>query len=250
MDTKKTLDKISNEYQKILRNNLVGIYVHGSIAFGCFNPNKSDIDFIVVVDESPSLEEKIALINVLLKLSSESPANGFEMSVVLLDSCQNFAYPTPFVLHYSKLHMQQCLADITSYSEMMNGTDKDLAAHFTVIKNVGLTLFGKPIDDVFGVVPENDYVDSIRFDIANAENEIFERPVYIILNLCRVYAYKHDRLILSKEQGGMWGIQNLDHRYSPIISTALRNYKKNEECAFDVELLKEFSRYMSKLIFN
>jgi streptomycin 3"-adenylyltransferase len=40
---------IKQEYQTILGDNLVGIYVHGSIAFGCFHEEKSDIDFIAVI---------------------------------------------------------------------------------------------------------------------------------------------------------------------------------------------------------
>ena len=43
------LSIISKEYQDILGDNLCGIYLHGSLAFGCFNWAKSDIDFLVVV---------------------------------------------------------------------------------------------------------------------------------------------------------------------------------------------------------
>ena len=31
------IKEIVREYKNILRDNLVGIYVHGSIAFNCFN---------------------------------------------------------------------------------------------------------------------------------------------------------------------------------------------------------------------
>ena len=60
------LEQIKTSYQEILKDNLTGIYVHGSIAFGCFNWEKSDIDFLVVVKHAPSLQEKKALIRVLL----------------------------------------------------------------------------------------------------------------------------------------------------------------------------------------
>ena len=33
---------------EILQDNLVGVYLHGSSVMGCFNPEKSDIDLIVV----------------------------------------------------------------------------------------------------------------------------------------------------------------------------------------------------------
>ena len=107
MECEKILYKIINEYKKVLGNNLVGIYLHGSLAFGCFNPNKSDIDFIVVVHNAPTVEEKEQLIETLLHLSKEAPAKGYEMSVVLSDFCKHFIYPTPFELHYSIAHLQR-----------------------------------------------------------------------------------------------------------------------------------------------
>jgi streptomycin 3"-adenylyltransferase len=40
MNPSEILSVISREYQLILGENLCGIYVHGSLAFGCFNWNK------------------------------------------------------------------------------------------------------------------------------------------------------------------------------------------------------------------
>lgn len=39
------LNRIKISYQNILKDGLVGIYVHGSIAFECFHWDQSDIDF-------------------------------------------------------------------------------------------------------------------------------------------------------------------------------------------------------------
>lgn len=43
------LDKIVNQSRKIFGDELIGIYLHGSMAMGCFNPDKSDIDLIFVI---------------------------------------------------------------------------------------------------------------------------------------------------------------------------------------------------------
>ena len=76
----------------------------------------------------------------------------------------------------------------------MKGIDKDLAAHVTIVYHKGKTLYGKEIKEVFSEVRKQDYLDSIWFDIENAEEEIVNNPVYFILNLCRVLAYKEDGL--------------------------------------------------------
>lgn len=245
------LRKIANEYQDILRDNLVGIYVHGSIAFGCFNPIKSDIDFIVVVESTPTIEEKEALIKTILDLSVDAPKKGFEMSLVLSSVCKDFIYPTPFELHYSITHLQRCKDNLREYCTSMNGIDKDLAAHFTVINNVGYTLIGKQIPEVFGDVPKEDYLDSIKADVENSQEEVLDNPIYIILNLCRVLAYKNNDLVLSKEQGGLWGIDNLPKQYRVLVSKALNNYTSEVlEEGFDKEQSLNFCNYMIEKIFT
>lgn len=93
------LDNIVITYHTILQQNLVGIYLHGSLAMRCFNSNSSDIDFLVVVKEKPTSNEMRELVNVLLNLSQNGPQKGFEMSVLLEDDVKCFKHPTYFVLH-------------------------------------------------------------------------------------------------------------------------------------------------------
>ncbi len=242
-DYEKLLHIIADEYKQVLGNNLVGIYVHGSISFGCFNPYKSDIDFIVVVEKILNLNHKIKLIQCLLKLEKDAPSKGFEMSVVLAENCKNFVYPTPFELHYSIFHHQNCLDNIEFYCENMNGTDEDLAAHFTVIKEVGYTLIGEPIQEIFGDIPKQYYLDSIQKDVENAGVDVVQNPVYFVLNLCRVYAYKKDSLILSKEQGANWGICNLSEQYASLLKEAMECYRTDKEMLYS-EHVADFCKYM------
>ena len=53
------LHKFVSSSKEILGYNLTGIYLHGSAVMGCFNPEKSDLDLIVVVkDEIPEDEKR------------------------------------------------------------------------------------------------------------------------------------------------------------------------------------------------
>lgn len=245
------LEQIKTTCMDKFSTNLAGIYVHGSLAFGCFNWDKSDIDFIIVTRQPPSLSEKETLIKDFLKIDRACPPKGLEMSVVLEEYCRNFHYPTPFELHFSNAHKQACYDDLSGYCAHMNGTDRDLAAHFTVIKHCGIPLYGEPADTVFGTVPKENYLDSIKNDIKHASDEIAEDPIYIILNLCRVLAYIKDSAVLSKQQGADWGLPRLPARYAELIRRAERSYSGIEPFAADGgnELLKDFSRYMLGEIF-
>src|SRR5450432_2948727 len=96
------LTQIVDKFRRLLRENLIGIYLHGSLAMGGFNPQTSDIDFIVVVNEKLETEVKRTIIAFILELAKDAPKKGLEFSVVLLDTTQHFIYPTPFELHYSQ----------------------------------------------------------------------------------------------------------------------------------------------------
>lgn len=244
------LNKIRDSYHNILGHELTGIYVHGSIAFGCFNWENSDIDFLVVAHEPLSLEQKQAMINVLLDMEDICPKKGVEMSVVQEKDCKPFVYPTPYELHYSVSHRGRCRRDLQEYCRNMNGVDKDLAAHTMVTKQVGFALCGKPIDEVFGEVSSAAYLDSIKYDVENAAADIKENPVYIILNLCRVLAYQRENVVISKRDGGVWGIKNLPLKYHELIRSAMEAYAADTVYQGNQQLEEEFAADMCERIFS
>ena len=46
------LDELLSGVKTVLGSRLVGLYIHGSLASGEFNPQTSDIDFLVVTRSS------------------------------------------------------------------------------------------------------------------------------------------------------------------------------------------------------
>lgn len=224
MNERLLVQRVCDAYRRILGEKLVGFYLHGSMAFGCFTWATGDIDFLAVVDAPLTQPEKEALIRVLLDMDAVAPPKGFEMSVVLRSVCEPFQYPTPYELHFSNAHKSRAAADLPAYCRDMHGADPDLAAHFTVIRHAGETLFGADIAEVFGEVPRAAYVDSILGDVGEAAQEILANPVYITLNLCRVLAYLQCGLVASKRQGGEWGMAHLPEEYHPLLQNALDAY--------------------------
>ena len=242
------IDKIVNMSKQIFREELTGIYLHGSMAMGCFHPNKSDIDLILVIENAITDEQKINFMNEIVKLNAMAPKKGIELSIVKKSYCKEFLYPTPYELHFSNMHLQWFIDNPTEYVAKMKGTDKDLAAHFMIINHCGITLYGEEISALFAEVPKADYIDSIWYDIKGAEEEILEDPIYIILNLCRAIAFLQDDLVTSKEQGGRWGIQNLEPQYQGLILEALKCYASDEEMVVRNKQAQGFAKYMLKKI--
>ena len=236
--------RFANRTADILKGKLAGVYLHGSAAMGCWQPKKSDLDFLVVTNENLTDAEKREYMDMILELDADGPAKGIEMSIVTRDVCDPFVYPTPFILHYSRMHTAWYRRDPEDYIRKMNGTDRDLAAHITVIRDRGIRLYGLPVSEVFGEVPEDDYVDSILGDVSGAENEITDNPLYMILNLTRVLGYLREKKILSKKEGGTWGLEQLPERYRPLVRSALDEYESGTAGRYDPAVAREYAVYM------
>lgn len=238
------LKSFVTQSQKILGDNLIGIYLHGSAVMGCYNEKKSDIDLLVVVKETIPDNIKHRFLDMVVELNTYAPPKGIELSIVKREVCDPFVYPTPFELHFSVAHLEWYKADPFDYIDKMKGTDKDLAAHFTIINHRGKCLYGSDIKDVFGAVSKEDYFDSIWSDVEDAETEIMNDPPYVILNLCRVLAYKKEELILSKQEGGQWGICNVPEKYHALIVQALDEYLSDKSSEWDENIAHEYAAYM------
>lgn len=242
------LDRFVQQNRAILGDNLIGIYLHGSAAMGCFHCKKSDIDLLIVIKQEISKERKQQYMDMVIDLNKQAPAKGLELSVVKIEVCHPFVYPTPFELHFSNSHLNWYISNPKDYIAKMKGTDKDLAAHVTILYHRGKTLYGKEIKEVFSEPSKADYFDSIWFDIKNAEEEIIENPMYMTLNLCRVLTYKKENFILSKQEGGEWGLVNIPKQYSDLISDAITEYQTGGSMQFDESLAKEYATYMLEQI--
>ena len=85
-------------------------------------------------------------------------------------------------------------------------------------------------------------------EIAGAEEEITENPMYLILNLARVLAYLKEKRILSKQEGGIWGLENLPEEYRPLIAAALREYGDGADVSYDPDLARRYAAYILRQI--
>lgn len=104
--------------------------------------------------------------------------------------------------------------------------------------------------EIFADVPVQDYIDSIWNDIADAEEEITDNPMYLILNLARVLAYLKDGLVLSKKEGGEWGINHIPEMYHGLMQDAMREYADGVDITYEINLAKDYAGYMVEQITN
>lgn len=212
--------------RECFKEKLTGVYLHGSMAMGCFRPEISDIDLLVVVEQNPCDEEKLAFMERVVALNNDAPAKGIEMSVLPRCACKPFLYPTPFLLHFSPMHLAWFQSDPMGYVQDMQGEDPDIAAHVTVLRHYGIVLCGAPIEQVFGEVSLEAYLSSILYDVEEARETMAAHPVSTILNLCRVLAFVCDDVCLSKADAGRWALSAASVTIPDVelVATAANKY--------------------------
>ncbi len=248
-EIKKLMTKINNWIKDILKEKYVGIYFHGSLRLGSYNPNKSDLDFIIVINYKIDFETKKRICDRMLENRALFPKKGFEFSVVLEKYCHDFIYPTPYELHMSEAWIEKYQADITSVINDNYKTDNDLASHFNVINIPNKDMdFGKPSQDVFAIVPKEYVFKSNWNDIKDSEAEFAKNPTYTILNICRFYAFIKDNLTLSKYEGGKWALKNLDLDSKDIIELAIHDYTTEKNVNYNYQKLYNFIHKSMKML--
>ena len=220
--------------------NLVGIYVHGSLAFGCFHWLTSDIDFLCVVKRPLALEEKVAFVELMEELSDDAPPKGFECSVLLEEVAKAMPYPAPFEVHFSNVWREAIRQDARNYCEEERPGDPDLTTHVLSLRHSCIAVHGPQVLRVFGPVKRDDCLMAMFQDSEGVLDKLRADPVYTVLNLCRALAFKEDGMVLSKPEGGSWALANLRPKYQSVIQAAVNAYNDGREMYYDFDIARDF----------
>jgi predicted nucleotidyltransferase len=222
------VDAVAGVFRDELGAALVGVYLHGSLATGCYRRPKSDVDLLVVARDPLSDEVRGRIARWLLALADARPTVGYlELSVVLERHARHFVHPLPYELHFND-HLGDAVRAGT-YRHPPDARDPDLTAHVTVARARGVALAGPPPAEVFGPVPWDDFVWGVLDDFAwiVEGDHVLESPFYAVLNACRVLQLleEGEGTIANKEEGGLWALAHLPPEHRPVVEAALACYR-------------------------
>ena len=213
--------KFLSEVKTILGNRLVGMYVFGSLASGDFNPETSDIDFVVVTDADLPQEmlEPLEAMYQDLIASNHDWGRRLEGSFLPQHVFQDFN------------------PDHKMYPSISVGGDFGLdskgieeAIQRYMLREDGIVLTGpSPKSFIDPVRPED--LQQATLDILHGWwepqlNDPFrltdrEYQAYAVVTMCRMlYTLKHGAVV-SKPVSAIWAINNLDPKWKPLIERAV-----------------------------
>lgn len=251
-NVKEQIEKVKNIWLKYIGKSIIGIYIHGSIALNCFVEGISDIDILIVCSRKINREERLLISKNIMEVDCR-PCH-LEMSVLWINDLNPWTYPTPCQFHYSDTCTEH-------YKNLLNGSiknsfivdedfwDTDIACHVHLTNQSGICIYGKPVKDVFPVIPEKDFWDSISNNITEYNFET-NNPRYFasnILILGRILSYKKEKRILSKYEGGIWTLHYVPEKLRYIIDNAMKEWYFEEK---EVEYKKEDLEELKSLLVN
>jgi predicted nucleotidyltransferase len=221
------LDELVRGLGEVLGDELVGVYLHGSLALGCFNPALSDVDVLMVTRRPLRSDRR----DVLRTLFARVPR--LELHSLSESDLTAWRHPAHYDLHYD-----------TKQRLFGPGEDHDLAAHFVVVRHRGATLVGPGPADVFPEVPWEDYEDSLRRDLAWCREHGTE--VYAVLSPARIWATLTDGSVHSKASGAAWALERAPAEFHPLLRQAHETYRTGDrQVEFAREEVSRFADFVA-----
>lgn len=227
------LNELLAGVRDVLGQQFVGLYVHGSVASHDFNPQRSDIDFVVVTADSLPAD----VLPALESMHAHLTASGLQWADVLEGSY----IPQAALRRYDPAWVDYpALSTGGSFGVDKHGSDWIIQRH--LLRERGIAVAGPPINTLIDPVAP----DALRWASRETLREWWqpqltdsfrilsdEYQAYAILTMCRIlYTLEHGD-VASKPTAAQWAKTILDAHWSLLIDRALAWGHGTEMNAFD-----------------
>jgi predicted nucleotidyltransferase len=205
-----------------LGKQFVGLYLYGSLATGDFDPQRSDVDFLVVTRTKPSLEMLSALESMHERISTSSLSfarrlEGVYIPLALLPRYDRQSAVHPYLGCGGKI-----------YKEAQQDSDWIIQRH--ILREQGVVVDGPELRPLIDPVQPDDIRDAVRGFVLDWWAPMVERSdrlhdreyqAYATLTFCRVLYTLHSGEIGSKVVSARWVQQTHGEQWMALIDRAL-----------------------------
>ncbi len=221
-DVRAVLDKLLTAVPPILGPQFIGLYLYGSLALGDFNPNRSDIDFLVVTagELSDEMVSDLAAMHARIAASDSRWALELEGAYI----------PLPALRRYDPAQARHPHIDRGNGEQLrMEQHDSDWVIQRHVLREHGVTLAGPPISTLIDPVSPDDLRQATLDVLHNWWQPMLTNPsyldsggyrVYAVLTMCRILYTLRFGGVVSKLAAAQWGKEALDCRFTSLIEQA------------------------------
>jgi hypothetical protein len=215
------LQELLSGVRAILGRRFVGMYLDGSLAIGDFEPDKSDLDFVVVTDGELSAQTFGDL-----KALHERIATGASKWTKELEG----SYIPQRALRHDRRPPAHPYIDRGSTLAMVHQESGYWVIHRHMLREHGVVLTGPPPRRLIDPVPPNELREAVLGILREwwmpmlvhaplLQNSFYR--CYAVLTMARtLYTIRHGAIV-SKPVAARWAEEALDRRWTPLIRDAL-----------------------------
>ena len=194
------LHDLTTRIQTVLRQKLVGVYLHGSLVYGDFDLEISDIDLMVAITTPLDAQELMHLEEMHQDFAAANPRwqDRIETAYIMLDALKTARTQTSTIANVSPGEPFHTLE-----------AGKDWLVNWYMVREQGVALFGPPPKSVIDPITTAEFVEVIRSHTQQWSQWIDDcrhlgGQAYAILTLCRaLYTTQHGAQV-SKLQAAAW----------------------------------------------
>jgi predicted nucleotidyltransferase len=232
-EVQRYLDDVVSTLRDRLGAELVGVYLHGSLAMGGFHLGRSDVDVLAVCAEPLSHERSLALGEALVAIPRLRSGTDLELSLVTEAAVRTPSSAPSFEVHVST-HEQPFVVDGHD-----RPGDEDLVIHFAMARARGRSLRGPDPRELFTQPDRGSLIRAFLGDIEWAREhgaagwEGHDMPecasvAYQVLNGARCLRYLETGDLGSKVEGAAWlGRRDPDPDVRVLLDAA-RAYQRGD----------------------
>ena len=215
------LQELRSGAQDVLGDGFVGMYLDGSLAIGDFDPDKSDIDFVVVTKAEVSTSTFEAL---------ETMHRSFSAGVSKWGRELEGSYISRHVLRHDRRPAAHPYIDRGSVLAMVQHESGYWPIHRHMVREHGVVLAGPPTHTLIDPVSPAELREAVRGILREWWKPMLtEGPLlrngfyrcYAVLTMSRMLYTLRQGTIVTKPVAARWAQRALDKRWAPLIQHAL-----------------------------
>ncbi|MBJ7932646.1 MULTISPECIES: nucleotidyltransferase domain-containing protein [Bacillus cereus group] len=229
-----------------LDGKIVGVYVYGSIALGAFHIETSDVDFVAVLNDSVNEAEKQQIVELHKKMSESTLGKRMDGMYIPLADLGKYNH------------------EINEYVYCADG--KANIGHWDInavtwwtLKNQGITVIGKEVEDLPLQIKWDDVVNTMQYNVEQYWSEKAKQPYLFfieewvesaVVTMGRILYTLDYKTIVSKDRGLQYLLERSAKEWEPLLKEVERmRYDPKEKKKLSIWRRADMTkRYLLSLI--
>jgi len=226
--------------QSVLDTYFIGLYLHGSLAIGDFEPGRSDIDFCVVTTRELPLKliNGLEVVHKRIKESGLEWANKLEGSYLSKKTLRRYSPGETPHPHVDNIKFQ------------VTRDERDWVFNRHILREHGVVVAGPPIKPMIAPVNPDELREAVVLGLkedwtSRLNDRQWAAPgahqPYVVLTCCRALYTMKFGAITSKNVSAQWALTALDKEWTDLIQAALKWSERDPHG--DIEKTQKMMRY-------